>query len=372
MHHLDAVQGVVECVRHLGIRGREARRRRRRQAAVAEEQPQRVRIHRDRAGLHLHGSAQQRQLVAVLMVAAELADHVARLDDPARPAVLAIVRRRDEPEVLVAREGRRAVLRRDAVDLALTLREHAEDRGWPSVASGHEVAHAEHADRAPAERGHDELVDRLGAATHECQRRDLDLPALQCLGDALRVEHVVQGVEQRAQVRIDLRHEIARQEAQALAGLDGRAREDDPVDLAAAQRGGGQRDGQEGLARTRRADAERDRPAPDGVDVALLVDRLRRDLARAVTPDDVVEDLGRGRVLVERAGDGRDRPGGDLVALLDELGQLLHDGRGGLHGRLVAVEGDDVAAQEDVAVDVALERPEHRVAGAGQLARRRV
>src|SRR4051812_4460966 len=131
------------------------------------------------------------------------------------------------------------------------------------------------------------------SSTHERQRRDLDLPALQRLGDALGVEHVVQGVEERAQVRIDLRHEVAGQEAQALAGLDGRAGQDDPVDLAAAQRRGGQRDREERLARSRRPDAEGDRLAPDGVDVALLVDRLRRDLARAMAPHDVVEDLRR-------------------------------------------------------------------------------
>ena len=54
------------------------------------------------------------------------------------------------------------------------------------------------------------------------------------LGDLLRVEHVVQRVEQRPQVGIDLRHQVARQEAETLAGLDRRAREDDPVDLVAA------------------------------------------------------------------------------------------------------------------------------------------
>ena len=61
-------------------------------------------------------------------------------------------------------------------------------------------------------------------------------PRSRCARHLLGVEHVVQRVEQRAQVRVDLRHQVAGQEAEALAGLDGGAREDDAVDLAARQR----------------------------------------------------------------------------------------------------------------------------------------
>ena len=78
---------------------------------------------------------------------------------------------------------------------------------------------------------HERVVER--ASAHERQRRDLDHAALDVLGDLLRVEHVVQRVEQRAQVGVDLRHQVARQEAEPLAGLDRGAREDDAVDLVA-------------------------------------------------------------------------------------------------------------------------------------------
>ena len=149
-------------------------------------------------------------------------------------------------------------------------------------------------------------------------------------------------------------------------GLDRGAGEDDPVDLAAAERGGGHRHGQEGLAGAGRADPEGDRVAPDRVDVALLVDRLGRDPRRAMAPDDVLEDLGRRLVLVERVGHRGDRPLGDLVALLDEVRQLAHDDRGGGHRLGLAVEGDDVAAQEQLAVDVALERAQDLVVGAAE------
>ena len=139
------------------------------------------------------------------------------------------------------------------------------------------------------------------AAAHEGQRRDLDHAALEVLRDPLGLEHVVERVEQRAQVRVDLRHQVAGQEAEPLAGLDRRAGEDDPVDLAAAERRGGQRDREERLAGAGRTDPERDRVVADRVDVALLVDGLRRDLRRAVAPDDVLEDPRRRLVLVERA-----------------------------------------------------------------------
>jgi hypothetical protein len=39
-----------------------------------------------------------------------------------------------------------------------------------------------------------------------------------------------------------------------------------------------------------------------------------------VLPDDVFEDLRRALVLVEGAGDGLDRAGRDVVALLDQVG----------------------------------------------------
>ena len=130
------------------------------------------------------------------------------------------------------------------------------------------------------------------AAAHERQRRDLDRAALEVGVDPLGVEHVVERVEQRAQVRVDLRLEVAGQEAEALAGLDRGAGEDDALDLAARERRGGHRDREEGLAGAGRADPEGDRVVADRVDVALLVDGLRRDPRVAVLPDDVLEDLG--------------------------------------------------------------------------------
>ena len=48
-------------------------------------------------------------------------------------------------------------------------------------------------------------------------------PRSRCVGDPLGIHHVVQRVEQRAQVGIDLGHQVAGEEAEPLAGLDRRA-----------------------------------------------------------------------------------------------------------------------------------------------------
>ena len=58
------------------------------------------------------------------------------------------------------------------------------------------------------------------AAAHVGERRDLDDVPLDELAHALDAEELVQRIVDRTQVGVDLLHHVARQEAQALAGLD--------------------------------------------------------------------------------------------------------------------------------------------------------
>ncbi len=113
------------------------------------------------------------------------------------------------------------------------------------------------------------------AAAHVGQRRDLDRAGLHQPRQRVGIEHVVQRVEQRPQVRVDLVEQRAGQEAEPLARLDRRAGQDDAVDLLGQQRLHGLGHGEVGLAGAGRADAEDDRVLVDRVDVALLVQRLR-------------------------------------------------------------------------------------------------
>src|SRR5258707_83079 len=76
---------------------------------------------------------------------------------------------------------------------------------------------------------HERIVER--AAAHDRDWRDLDRAALDVAAHPLDVEHVVERVVQRPQVRIDLLLEIARKKAELLACLDRRPRQDDAADL---------------------------------------------------------------------------------------------------------------------------------------------
>ena len=70
---------------------------------------------------------------------------------------------------------------------------------------------------------------------------------------------------------------------------------------------------------------------------------------------------------VERGPDRLDRARGDVVPLANQVGQLPHHGAPHGHVLVGAVEGEHVAAQEDLAVEVLLEGPHDRVAGTGEL-----
>ena len=89
--------------------------------------------------------------------------------------------------------------------------------------------------------------------------------------------HVVERVIERAKIGIDLFLHVPGQEAEALAGLDGRARQDDLFDSAALQELGGMGDGEIGLAGAGRADAEDEFGAFQRPDIGVLRRRAGDD-----------------------------------------------------------------------------------------------
>ncbi len=113
------------------------------------------------------------------------------------------------------------------------------------------------------------------AAPHVGERRHLDGALLEEPPRRLRPDHVVHGVVERAEVGVDLGEQVAGQEAQALAGLDRRARQDDPVELLVLQGLHGERHREVRLAGTGRARPEGHDVAADRLDVAALPGRLR-------------------------------------------------------------------------------------------------
>src|SRR5436190_20340770 len=209
------------------------------------------------------------------------------------------------------------------------------------------------------------VVER--APAHERERSHLDRAAFHGGVELLRIHRVVERVEERAHVRIDLREHVPREEAEPLSRLDRGAGEDDPADLPLRERRDRECDREVRLARPGGPDAEGDRAVADGVDVALLRHGLRRDLLAAVRPDDVGEDLAHVLGLVDGAEDGIDSAGAHFLAALDELDKLLDDRLRLSDLQVVTGEREAVAAQVDGAAEPVAEGIEHRVADAREL-----
>src|SRR2546423_1680694 len=93
--------------------------------------------------------------------------HLARLDDAARLAGPAIVRRRDLPKMLCTAERRSTVLRSEPEDLLATLRIHAKNGRWTSAGPHDEVTDAQAPDRPEPGGREDRGGQWLRAATHE-------------------------------------------------------------------------------------------------------------------------------------------------------------------------------------------------------------
>src|SRR5438093_1289592 len=114
----------------------------------------------------------------------------------------------------------------------------------------------------------------LPPPTHERKGPELDDILLEVAVGLLWIEHVVERVIKRAQVRIDLVLQRAGQKSQPLTRFYCGTRQDDAVDTLRQQRRNGHRHGQVGFARTRRPDAEHHVVLLDGFEIAALVDTL--------------------------------------------------------------------------------------------------
>jgi hypothetical protein len=182
------------------------------------------------------------------------------------------------------------------------------------------------------------------------------------------MRHLVQGVVEGAQVGVDLLRQGAGEVAELLAGLDGRAGEDQAVDLLGHEGLDGDGHGQVGLAGAGGADAEDHGVLADGVDVLLLAERLGLDGAAAGGQDGVAEHLGgAGATAVLVAADdvdgAADGVGGEEVAPLQQGDELLEEPGDPFGVGLLAGDGDLVAADEDGALEGGLDQLQQLVPG---------
>ena len=195
---------------------------------------------------------------------------------------------------------------------------------------------------------------------HIRQRRDLDDPGGHQLRDQLGIHHVVQRVIQRPQIGVDLLAQRARQKAKALTGFHRRTGQDDAGHLLGLQRVDRLGHGQIRLSGAGRPDPEDDGVGVDGVDVALLVERLGPDRLAAARQDVQGEHLGRRLVAgADQHGDavahhlrrqrlaaGHDRDQfGDHPLGERDVGRLTREGDGVAAHMQVGVQGAFQGAQ---------------------------
>ena len=132
------------------------------------------------------------------------------------------------------------------------------------------------------------------------------------------VHHVVERVVERAQIGIDLLAHVAGQEAEPLAGLDRRPRQDDAVDLLALEHRDGMRDREIGLAGAGGADAEHQLMALERADIGVLRGGARAH--RALAQVDLLEGRPRARRVEVEQRALRDRlPDGAVDVALAQL-----------------------------------------------------
>src|SRR6476469_6689869 len=107
---LDAIERVLQGRGELRVADTEAGARLSGQTTIAEEQPEGVRIHRDRLGLKLDRLTHERQFEPSLLRDTDPIDHLSRLDDAPRLSAPAVTRGGDVPEMLEAAQRRCSVL----------------------------------------------------------------------------------------------------------------------------------------------------------------------------------------------------------------------------------------------------------------------
>jgi hypothetical protein len=199
-------------------------------------------------------------------------------------------------------------------------------------------------------------------APHVGERRHLDGVAVEQALGALGPEHVVEGVVERSEIGVDLGQHVAGEEPQALARLDRRPGEDDPVDHPRLQRLHGEGDGQVRLAGAGRADPEGDDVAGDGVDVGPLATGLGTNRAAARRAQHLGgHDVRRALVGLDHLDRAADVGGVETLPPAQQEDQLVEEpchpvGVG-------AADGDLVASHEDLGVgERRLHEPEQLVA----------
>jgi len=184
----------------------------------------------------------------------------------------------------------------------------------------------------------------------------------------LRRNEVEKRVVERSQIGRDLLLDVARQEAELLARLHRRTRQDQSIDIALTEVLHGVGDGQIGLAGSAGADAEDDLVLAHGLEISGLATRLGpQRLAPVGVADDVVEDLVDVLIGADLLGQVFDLTKIGHVVAADQVLEFLDELEDVLNVTIGPLDDETVAARIDVDVEpfanrlqIAIERPQER------------
>ena len=123
------------------------------------------------------------------------------------------------------------------------------------------------------------IVQRSPA--HISERGDLDDLGFHVLLDLLEFEQIVERVQQRAKVRVDLRDQIAGQEAEPFAGFHSRAYQHNLLDCPLSQECDGHAHGKKRLASSRWSNTDGDIVLTQSLDISALTVGSRTEILPA-------------------------------------------------------------------------------------------
>src|SRR3982751_4698580 len=212
------------------------------------------------------------------------------------------------------------------------------------------------------------------SAAHESDGSNLDLAGRDSALDLLGWEHVVKRVVERTQIGIDLLPHGAGKEAQSLAGLDPRTREDQPVETSGNQLRDTLPPRERGLAGAGRPEREDHVVAGERLHVGGLHRRARDDrlLPSANHPprprDDLVLDDPVETGLRGHAEHGLDRFRIDVVTLVEPIVETGKHVAGARCRVGLALDLDPIAPRRDMNTEPLLDRQEVPVVIAEQRA----
>ena len=217
--------------------------------------------------------------------------------------------------------------------------------------------HLRHGGVLPFVENDDGIVER--PASHIRQGRNLDDVVVHVALDLLGLHHIVQSVDERSQVGVDLGDHVARQETEPFARLHRRPHQHDALDQRLPQHGHRHADREVSFAGAGRANAQHQIVIAHRLNVARLAVGARPDMAAAFYDGKVGAAVSR-----DHGQHVADFLNGQLALVGYQFAQLREGALGLVDLLLGAVDLQGVAAGDEADVERILDEAKVLIAGA--------